>query len=184
MLDEHELGEVFARHFQRSAFRLELRGSYEVGSDGGDYQRWLEGAVEPTWERKNAWLDVLRADTAQGRSNARVKVMSDPMTDYERYACEWGYALNVTAGEDVGVIDLSEQSLPGDVVDHDFWLLDDALVIVMHYDRHGHFEAGEIASADRLPDYVRTRNNLETAAEDFQTWWARHPERHRNFRAA
>lgn len=183
MLDEQELGEFFASHFTRTAFRLELLPEYAVGSDGGDYQRWLDGAPEPTWERKNAWLDVLREDTAAGRANSRVKVMSQAVTDYERYACEWGYALNVQAGEDVRILDLAENHLPGPLMHvRDFWLLDDEAVIVMHYDEHGRFLGGE--PTHNVSRYQRARDLAVSASEPFEQWWARHPELHRTRRAA
>jgi len=61
VLDERELDEFFARHFHRTAFRLEVRDSYAVASDGGDLARYLAGEDAPDATRKNAWLDELRA---------------------------------------------------------------------------------------------------------------------------
>jgi hypothetical protein len=57
------------------------------------------GADTPTPERKQPWLDTLREWAEQGRHRRRVRIIHDPITDYERYACEWGYALNSPAGE-------------------------------------------------------------------------------------
>ncbi|MGH3950164.1 MAG: DUF6879 family protein, partial [Pseudonocardiaceae bacterium] len=111
MLSSRELGEV-TRSAQRSLFRLETLECYEVASDGSDYRRYLDGEAEPDWARKQPWLDFLRAESASGRRRHRVRVIHDPPTDYERYACEWGYALNSAAGEEVRVLDLAETPLP------------------------------------------------------------------------
>lgn len=185
MLDEQQLGDFFAQHFTRTAWRLELLPAYAVGTDGGDFQRWLDGAPEPMWSRKNMYLDALREDAAAGRSNARVKVMSAQPTDYERYACEWGYALNVKAGEDVRILDLAVCPLPG-LLDgiQDFWLLDSTHVLVMHYDEHGRFEGGSVAEPGTVGRYQRARAGAVAASQPFQSWWARHPELRRSRRAA
>jgi Family of unknown function (DUF6879) len=41
-----------------------------------------------------------------------VRIIHDPITDYERYACEWGYALNSPAGEIIRIINLAQTQLP------------------------------------------------------------------------
>ena len=173
MLPEQELGDFFTSHFTHTAFRLELLPEYAVGTDGSDFQRWLDGAKEPTWERKNAFLDDLRADREAGRRNSRVKVMSARPTDYERYACEWGYALNAEF-EDIRVLDLASTALPEPLQGlQDFWLLDDAHVLVMHYDERGRFLGGKIAPDAELSRYQAAQRAAEAAAESFPTWWAR-----------
>jgi hypothetical protein len=78
----------------RDLFRWETLPAYEVASDGSDYLCYLDGADAPTPERKQPWLDILREWAEQGRPRRRVQIIHDPITDYERYACEWGYALN------------------------------------------------------------------------------------------
>ncbi|MCA1674987.1 MAG: hypothetical protein LC799_23295 [Actinobacteria bacterium] len=45
----------------RDLFRWETLPAYEVASDGSDYRRYLDGAEAPTPERKQPWLDTLRA---------------------------------------------------------------------------------------------------------------------------
>lgn len=186
MLDEDQLAACFdEEHFQESAFRLELLPEYAVGSDGGDFQRWLDGAAEPTWERKNAWLDVLRADMMAGRLNCRVKVMSPNPTLYERYASQWGYAINVGAGEDIYILDTATTPLPTALDGlRDFWLIDDRTIIVMHYDEHGRFEGGEIAPDAELPRYRAARDAALAVSLNFSRWWEIHPHLHRQRRAA
>ena len=58
--------------------RWETLPAYEVASDGTDYRRYLDGAAEPNWQRKQPWLDTLRAWADGGRARRRVRVIHDP----------------------------------------------------------------------------------------------------------
>ena len=179
MLDERGLDEFFAAHFHRTAFRLEVRDNYAVASDGGDFARYLAGEDMPDAARKNAWLDELRADTAAGKRWQWVHVVRGPLSDYLRYAFEWGYAINIHAGADVRVLDLAEQPRPAGIPDEDFWLLDDEAVLIMHYDDQGRFLGAKTAVQAELPRYRHARDAAWEAAEPFADYWARHPEFHR-----
>jgi hypothetical protein len=171
-------------HFRtyRSAFRAEFRDAYEVVSDQtaagvSDFQRWLDGASEPDPDRKGASLQRLRDQLADGRRRYRVKVMHAPPTDYERYACEWGYALNAATGEEIHIWDLSEHPLPAAACGvPDFWLMDDTIVLIMHYDRDGRYEGAELADPVELPRYLAAREALLECATEFSQWWSAHPE--------
>ena len=158
-------------------FRQEALPQYLVDDDGDDYRRWLDGAVEPTWSRKQAWLDVLADDKRRGLLSSRVRILSEDLTDYERYACEWGYALNGRF-EDIRVLRRGEHEIP-DLIVEDFWLIGDDHVVLMHYDREGRFEAAEALDSARSGPYVATRDDGLAAAEPFARWWERHPELHR-----
>jgi hypothetical protein len=184
VLSAAELGEFIDSRLTRSVFRLELLDRYEVATDGNDFGRYLRGEPEPTPERKQPWLDHLRRERATGIRRHRVHVLSTPLSDYLRYECEWGYAPNTAAGEEVGIIDLSEQPRPEDLPDHDFWLIDDRHIVRMHYDDRGQFLGAEPLDDEQLPRYRQARDTAVTAAEPFGTWWARHPEEWRIHRAA
>jgi hypothetical protein len=182
-LDVAELGQHLGR-FRRDLFRMETLPAYAVSSDGDDYQRWLAGETEPTWARKNRWLATLRAERAAGKISRRVRVLSAQLTEYEKYACEWGYALNAAAGEDIRVLRSAEHSVPEDVMtDRDFWIVDDREVVAMHYDAEGRFEYAEILPEDALGRHLDARDQAWEAAEPFVEWWARHPELHRSVNA-
>jgi hypothetical protein len=179
-LDVAELGQHLGR-FHHDLFRMETLPAYAVGSDGDDYQRWLSGETEPTWERKNRWLATLRAERAAGKISRRVRVLSAQLTEYEKYSCEWGYALNAAAGEDIRVLHRGEHAVPDDVLaDRDFWIVDDREVVAMHYDAEGRFESAEILPEDALDQHRDTRDRTWQAAEPFVEWWVRHPELHRS----
>jgi hypothetical protein len=184
VLSERELDQFFARHFHRIAFRLEVRDSYAVASDGGDLARYLAGEDAPDATRKNAWLDELRADTAAGKRWQWVHVVRGPLTDYLRYECEWGYAVNIHAGAEVRILDLAERAAPAVLPDEDFWLLDDEAVLIMRYDDRGQFVGAEPAALGELSRYRRAREAAWDTAVPFADYWAAHPGYHRRVRAA
>lgn len=172
-IDRQAVLDLFERHFTRTAFRLEVLDFYSVASDGGEYQRYVDGR-EPEPGFKDQWTSVLAAEREQGKRRHRVHVLRTPLNDYLRYECEWGYAPNVAAGEQVKILDLAEVARPDGLVNEEFWLLDDEVAFVMLYDDAGEFVGAELA--DDVDRYRRARDAAEAAGEDFTTWWARHPE--------
>jgi hypothetical protein len=178
MLDEHDLG-TYLRQATRSLFRLEMLPAYDVPTDRGDFPRYLSGEPAPDMERKGRWLDFLRDQRAQGIDRYRVRVLRTPLSDYDRYACEWGYAYNVPAGDDTRVLDLTERPLPSAVVDHDFWLVDHELPVRMHYDDAGQYLGAEVVDPVELGRYQAARGAAWSVAQPFDEWWSRHPEYHR-----
>jgi hypothetical protein len=180
VLSEREMGEFFAEHFRHTAFRLEVRDQYQVASDGGEVARYLAGEDMPDAARKNAWLEELRADTAAGKRWQWVHVVRSPLSDYLRYACEWGYAINIHAGAEVRILDLAERPRPADIPDEDFWILDDEAVLIMHYDSRGRFLGADSAAASELSPYRRARDAAWRAAKPFADYWSGHPQYHRD----
>lgn len=73
---------------------------------------------------------------------------------------------------------------------HDWWLLVDAAgggerVIAMHYDDDDQFVgAAEHVDPRSVSGFVAARDILWGAAEEFEPWWARHGELHRDGRSA
>lgn len=186
-MDVAELGRWIGDHYSRKGdclFRLEVLPEYTVDDDGPDFRRWLAGAAEPTWSRKEPWLRTLREEHAAGLRASRVRILTHGLTDYERYACEFGYALNAPAGEDIRVLRRGEHAIPQGVREVDFWVATPAgrpdAVAVMRYDELGRFiRAEELTSQRDVAPYVATRDALTAAGEPFLAWWARHPELHR-----
>jgi len=185
VLSAAELRDWIREHFTAEAFRLETLQTYEVASDGSDYRRYLDGA--PTWtpERKGPWLDRLADEHARGLRRRRVRIVTRPVTPYTRYECEWGYAPNATAGEDIRILDLAERDVPAaamPLTGHDWWLLTDHTgtphVRDMHYGADGSFVGA--SEPGRAVHYVSARDALWAAAEPFAPWWERHRELHRD----
>lgn len=174
MLSERELDGYWSDHFQRTAFRLEVRDSYDVDAERGNLDRYLAG--EPAPGDSSPWLDELRGDSAAGKQWQWVHVVDGPLSDYLRMALEWGYAANVRAGAEVRILDLGRRARPAGLLDEDFWLLDDEAVLLMHYDERGRF-LGATEADDRDP-YRRARDAAWQAAEPLGHYWRKHPEYH------
>lgn len=182
MLTLPELGELINERHTFDLLRVQTLDRYDAASDGDDFQRYLAGESEPTASRKRPWLDHLRTLVDSGRAWRNVHVLSTPLSDYLRYACEWGYAYNVTSGQDVLIVDPAD-----DVVMHalvavgDFWVIDQKMVVRMRYDSGGRFVGAEpVSDEDRGMLFRAVAGLLWRQAEPFTSWWARHPQYHRS----
>lgn len=176
MLDAAELADQLDG-FKITLFRLEVRSAYDVGDDGQDVARFLAGEAEPTRGRKQRWLERLSADREAGRIRQRVHVLRTPLTPYLEYECAWGYAPNEDAGEEIRILDLSEQREEplAPIIDQDFWLVDEERLVLMHYDVCDRLVGGSIVTDRGVVDGFRaTRDAAWRASVPFATFWARH----------
>src|SRR5206468_3635150 len=119
-------GEAFGRlfavdSFARSAFRLESRDRYNIPAEQQALRRFAAGEPDPE-RAARPWLAQMRAVTAAGRRVERVRVISDPPSDYARWLMA-GTALNVGAGEDIRYLPRSE-AIRLQLPDRDFWIFD------------------------------------------------------------
>ncbi|MFI8523924.1 DUF6879 family protein [Promicromonospora sukumoe] len=167
MLAGEEFGRLFET-FERSAFRLETLAVYDVEDEQEEIARFLAGEdMGPEWS-DNPWI---RSMTDTGRTVSRVHVLRSPLTDYLRYELS-AYPGNITAGESIGIIDLTEVDVTG-LPDHDFWLFDDRQVYRMHYTPEGKFLGGELLPEERLGEYLGWRNLALANAVPFAAYWER-----------
>ena len=154
----------------------------EDAATTGDFRRWLDGEPEPTWETRRRWLDSLTQWAQEGRPRRRVRLIHDPITDYERYACDWGYVHNTTAGEQIRILDLSEHELPPEL-EHapgDWSVIDDRDVIAMLYHPDGQFQAAQLLDVQHNTPYRDAARTLWALSEPFTSWWDHHPQHHRS----
>ncbi|GAA4232003.1 hypothetical protein GCM10022254_30760 [Actinomadura meridiana] len=151
--------------FKRDAFHLELKDSYGAAYEDAPLSRWLRGEPNDfTWLQP--WLERVRHATRFGRTVRRVRVVSEPLTEYIR----WEHSvtpLNQEAGEDIRW--LSRWLLPEDIVlpfgGNDWWLFDDELVTVGHFDDEGRVKGSELITDPGLvADCGRVRDQLWTIA--------------------
>jgi hypothetical protein len=180
--DPAELG-AFVGSAQREIFRLETLPSYDDGSDGSDYQRYIRGEPGPDPERKAAWHKVLQGYRDRLIDVTRVRVIHTPPTPYERYSCEWGYALNVQL-EDIRVIAGNAVRLRPLADSGDFWLLDGERAALMHYDEQGRYIGFTEASRAESARCLMTAWAAIDEAVPFTSWWDSHRELRRENRHA
>ncbi len=185
MLDGKGLGAYIDAHFTSRLFRLEQLPVYDVEGNGNDLERYLSGEPGPDMARKGPWLDVIRNEVSRGMHTYRVHVVRGPLTGYERFEFEWGFVLNEKAGEHIRILDLTERARPADLVDEDFWLIEDDHAARMLYDGQGHFVGAEVVEdAETLQRYQSARMAALEAAVPFSTWWQSHTQYWRERHAA
>lgn len=153
-----DFGALF-ESFERDAFRFECLAVYDIEDEKDEFEAFLAGEPMPPDWADNPWV---RAITDRGKTISRVHALRSPLTDYLRYELA-AYPGNVTAGESIGIIDLSSQDVAG-LPDHDFWLFDDTDVYRMFYTPDGKFEGAELLPADRVPEYQRYREIAQANA--------------------
>jgi hypothetical protein len=175
-ISPEEFSDWYDEHLTRDMLRVETLGYYDPDAPG--FAAWQRGDRQPDWAAKQPWLDQVRRDSDAGMTRRRVRVVRGPLTEYERYECQWGYIPLVEHGEDIRVLDLGDSPFPlADV--GDFSVFDDVHVVRMDYDPAGVFRGAWAAAEQDVPFYAALRDLLWHVAEPFAAWWARHPEHHR-----
>jgi hypothetical protein len=169
------LGDDFAGLFdlfEHRAFRLEARDDYAAAYEEDAIRRFLAGEpLDPSFIAP--WLDRVAAATAAGRRIERVHVVTEPLSDYLRYEME-GYGFTTGAGEGVWIL-TRPMARALELPQQDFWLLDDAKVVFMHYDQQGVFLGAELVEEpDSVARYCRWRDVALGAATPYLRYVAGH----------
>jgi hypothetical protein len=141
------------RSFSRSAFRLEARREYTLTYERADYERFCAGQPTPppelAWWRP--WLDRVAQYIAEGKTIGRVRLIDTPPTDYQRWLL-WSSPWHETVGEDMRYLRRNDAERIG-LPMQDWWLLDDAFVIVMDFT-----DDGQIAGKSLIVDPATVAN--------------------------
>lgn len=145
-----------------SAVHMEMRDSYGVDYEQGDFAEWRRTG---RWDNPGywkPWTDLVRDAVGRGVEMRRVRIVSEPVTEYIRFE-HAGTFNNVGAGEQVRWLprrNASDIALPG----NDFWLLDDRLVEWNHFTGDGGLVGHELTDAPEV---------LELCSAAFEKAWKR-----------
>jgi hypothetical protein len=146
-ITDEELGGLFGS-FRRTAFRLETRDDYALDYEAQDFEWFLAGDPVPPpevgWWRP--WLDQITELTRQGKQVARVRVVAEPPSPYQRWEI-WAAPWHARAGERIGYMPRSKALRVGLPLRTDWWLLDDERLILMQFDAAGR-KAGNLLVTD------------------------------------
>lgn len=157
--------------FERSAWRLETQGVYREDEEREPLRRFLAGEPEDfAWMRD--WFDWTRRITGEGRDIGRVRVLTEPLTDYLRFELAFTPQA-VEAGEDIRLLPAKgarEAALP----EHDFWIFDDRLVAVLHFGDTGVSGVDLIDEPAAAARYSAARERAVEAAVAFREWAGAH----------
>ncbi|MBB4930705.1 hypothetical protein F4561_001525 [Lipingzhangella halophila] len=144
-LEEEGVDRLFLG-FEYTAFRLETLQVYRAPEEAAELEAFLAGADQPAevWDMTQGWLAEVSGRIAQGKRYQRVRVVTEPLSDYLRYECAWGYAYSTMAGEDVRVLSVTEGTWPEGVPRRDYWLFDSVRLLEMHYTPEGEFVCAQL----------------------------------------
>jgi len=150
-----------------TAYHLEQRDGWALDSE--KYRASFEGFMagqtpdlDADSEFWSSWTSTVRAAIARGVEFRRLRIVSEPLSDYIR----WEHAItaaNVGAGEQVrwlprsNCVDLA-------VVPVDFWIFDSEAVLFGHFSGDGESSGYELRTEPRI---------AKLAAECFAAAWSR-----------
>ncbi|OWV00505.1 hypothetical protein B5D80_27945 [Micromonospora wenchangensis] len=130
--------------FERDAVHLETRDAYGTAVELPYMAKWAAGEPDDlAWLQD--WCENLREHVKAGRSVRRARIVSEPLSDYQR----WSYSIAepmVDAGEDIRWVPrrlVSSLALPG----NDYYLFDDRLAVFLIYAGNG-LAVDRVASTD------------------------------------
>lgn len=139
-LSEADLGKLFAS-FSTSAFRFETRDRYISTVGREHFQKYLAGeADDHGWHR--GWMEMLSRDVATGKTWHRVRIVTVPLSDYNRYSLGIG-RLSVQAGEDIRYL-TREAARTLRLAPMDAWLFDSHLLVHLRFNCDDTFREAEV----------------------------------------
>lgn len=141
--DEHF--EELLGNFQRESIHLETRDAYGTAVELPYMAKWAAGKTDDLGWLQN-WCSTVREHTKAGRSIRRARVVSEPLSDYQRWSYSVAHPM-VDAGEDIRWIPrrwVSSIAMPG----NDFYLFDDRIVVFLLYAGNG-LAVDKVASEDQ-----------------------------------
>jgi hypothetical protein len=157
---DEEFEDLLRSGFDREAVHLEMRDAYGTVAELPHMARWAAGEPD-NLDWLHDWCNTLRDHVKAGRSVRRARIVSEPLSDYQR----WSYSIArpmVEAGEDIRWVPrrlVSSVALPG----NDFCLFDDRLAVFLLYAGNG-LSVGMVSSADAA-DLRLCRSAFEAAWE-------------------
>ncbi|GAA1399685.1 hypothetical protein GCM10009613_55670 [Pseudonocardia kongjuensis] len=158
------------RSYRESAFRLECRDVYAIPGEDPDFDAFLAGASFPARTvDDDDWLAGVHAQVRSGKYFGRVRLLGHPVTDYTRFQLHCYPRENIPAGEEVRILD--RRRLPAgddDWTRQDFWMFDEQIVVLQHFDDEGRF-LGVSAAPDPAP-YVAIRRRAVELSVPFDRY--------------
>jgi hypothetical protein len=142
---------------KQSASHLEMRDWYTADDEKARFERFVatrrrDLAAEAAERRE--WMDLMRKITSAGVQVRRVRIVSEPVSDYIRW--EWlGAGPTIESGEELRWLPrrlASGLALPG----NDFWLFDQRTAMFNHFSGDGRPLGQEITGDPATVELCRT----------------------------
>lgn len=143
-VSDDEFGDLLRAGFATETVHLETRDAYGTAVELPYMAKWAAGEPDDL-EWLQGWCATLREHAAAGRSVRRARVVSEPLSDYQRWSRSIAWPM-VDAGEDIRWVPrrlVSAAAMPG----NDFYLFDGQLAVFLLYAGNG-LSAGMAKTAD------------------------------------
>lgn len=148
-------GEVFDQlfaAFSATADRVELRDYYRSDVEDEVVRRFVAGESDDmAWSK--AWFDKIRTLGTDGKQFRRVRVVTVPLSDYQRCGVVRVTPHNIEAGEDIRYLDRTRTADLG-LPTFDYWLFDAGLptarAVKLHFDDRDSFLGAEFIPSEAL----------------------------------
>jgi hypothetical protein len=158
-------------------FRLESHGSYTVDVEQPRFRAYVAGEPYDPEAEPKAWYAEIERRVSEGVAYRKVRVVDGPLSEYERWECEWSYTATEERGQRTFILDRSEAAAVPELPGYDWWLIDGRVVLRMHYDGSGGFIGAErLDNAGAVAEHSRWRDAALAAAVPFPDYWRAHPQ--------
>lgn len=160
LLTPDQYADVFPGLFTESAFRLELLDHYVNPAETDAFELYRRGQPDDlTW--RQPWVDLVADAVAAGKTMTRVRVVTEPWTDYTAFELTRVYQPAVEAGEEVRVAVRSDPAQVG----HDFWLTEAPGVVArMEYTPDGEWTGARLSGRTSTVDHYRAWRDAAVAS--------------------
>lgn len=153
--------------FERSAWRLELQGWYDEPDESELLAQWLaDGDPLPTLNWFADWPEWIAKQVAAGKRFERVRVLTDPLTDYLRWQLDVITEPALAAGEDIRLLPAAVAAKL-ELGAADFYILDDRQVVVLDFDQGRVIGARLLDAAAELDTFRAIRATAWDHAVEF-----------------
>ncbi|MEV3854348.1 DUF6879 family protein [Streptomyces sp. NPDC050095] len=128
-------GEEWRRYFdafEREAWRFEAQPTYTMPREQENVACFLRGEEKPL-DHNARWHERVRAYIESGKRIGRVRIVRRPLTDYQRYQFAWGIPGNIAAGEDIRVLDVTQDDYGLPLSGRDWWMFDEAKIVYLNF---------------------------------------------------
>jgi len=150
--------------FSSDALRLEGLPLYSVPGEV-EARRAVASGQTPDFSFLDAWISMVTSASSSGRTVRRIRLVGDPLSDYEAFELGFGYPLTAQAGEQIRVLARSTSPTPL----NDYWIFDHEVAFSMQYD-----PAGAFLGADKVSpaDATRIIESIESLWSAGSPWTA------------
>ncbi|MFD4630472.1 DUF6879 family protein [Streptomyces sp. NPDC058284] len=132
MLLDGEEWRRFFDTFEHEAWRFEAQPTYTMPKEQENVARFLRGESKPD-DHNARWHERVRGYVESGKRVGRVRIVRQPLTDYQRYQFAWGIPGNIAAGEDIRVLDVTQEGYGLPLSGRDWWMFDELRIAHLNF---------------------------------------------------